>query len=53
MKKAMVKRTADIREKVGVGSVLVGLFREKPLGLWIGLGCLCISYALTAWEAKL
>ncbi len=53
MKKALVKRTADVLEKIGVGAILVGLFQNKPLGIWIGLACLCISYALTAWEAKL
>jgi hypothetical protein len=48
-----LKRTADALEKLAIGGMLVGLFQNAPTGIFIGLGCMGLSYALTAWEAKL
>ncbi len=53
MKKAVLKRTADAMEKLAIGSMLVGLFQEQQAGIWIGLGCMALSYILTMWEAKI
>ena len=36
MKKAILKRTADCFEKLAVGSMLVGLFQGKAVGLLLG-----------------
>ena len=52
MKKAILKRTADALEKLAIGSMLVGLFQAKQVGIWLGLGCMVFSYVLTVWEAK-
>ena len=52
-KKALIKRSADTLEKLAVGSLLVGLFKDVPAGLLVGLGCMIASYVLTAWEVKL
>ena len=53
MKKAILKRSADALEKLAIGGMLIGLFQGQPIGIFIGLGCMAISYALTAWEAEL
>lgn len=39
-------------QKLAIGSILVGLFQGKGVGLWLGLGFLAASYLLTAWEVK-
>lgn len=52
MKKALLKRMADVLEKLAAGSILVGLFQNQQAGLWMGLGFLTLSYILTIWEAK-
>lgn len=52
MKKAILKRTADMLEKIGIGSMLVGLFQGQQTGLVIGAVCMVASYLFTAWEAK-
>ncbi len=52
MKKAILKRTADVLEKLAVGSMLVGLFQGKSVGIGIGLIFLVMSYIFTALEAK-
>jgi hypothetical protein len=52
MKKAILKRTADALEKLAIGSLLVGLFRENEAGIFVGIGCLAASYIVTMWEAK-
>ena len=52
MKKSLIKRTADALEKLAVGSILVGLFQDKENGIWFGVFCMIISYALTIWEAR-
>jgi hypothetical protein len=52
MKKVLLKRTADALEKLAIGSMLVGLFRDNEVGLAVGIGCLAASYVFTVWEAK-
>ena len=52
MKKAFLRLTADTMQKLGIGSILVGLFQGKQIGLWLGLAFLTCSYILTAWEAE-
>lgn len=52
MRKAILKRTADVMEKLAIGSMLVGLFQAQDAGIWIGLGFLAASYVFTVWEAK-
>ena len=44
---AVLKRFADAFEKVAAGSLLVGFFQDRPLGIWIGIGCLAISQVIT------
>ncbi len=52
MKKVILKLTADTMQKLGIGSILVGLFQGKSVGLWLGLAFLTGSYFLTIWEAR-
>lgn len=52
MKKSFLRLTADTMQKLAIGSILVGLFQGKAVGLWLGLGFLAASYLLTAWEVK-
>lgn len=52
-KKAVIKRTADVMEKLGVTGLALGIFKGEPEGLFIGLGCLFVSFGLTIWESKL
>lgn len=51
MKKTILKRTADIMEKLAIGSILVGLFQGQQQGLYIGIFCLCATYLFSIWEA--
>lgn len=44
MKKAILKRTADMLEKIGIGSMLVGLFQTQQTGLIIGAAWLPATY---------
>lgn len=46
-KRALVKRIADIYEKVGVAGLALGLFQYNFQGALIGLGFLTISLLLT------
>lgn len=53
MKKAILKRTADILEKLAVAGVAVGLFQGRPAEvIVVGLGFLAASYFFTVLEAK-
>jgi len=52
MKKSFLRLTADTAQKLGIGSVLVGLFQDKQVGLMFGAVFLICSYILTAWEVK-
>ena len=42
-KKALLKRSADTLEKLAVGSLLVGLFKDAHAGIFIGLVCIGVS----------
>jgi hypothetical protein len=53
MKKVILKRTADVCEKMGVGGMLVGIFQGQNIGMIVGAVFLAISYAFSVWEAKL
>lgn len=53
MRKAIIKRTADILEKLAVASFAVGLFQGNDTGLWWGLACIVLSYCFTVWEVQL
>lgn len=46
-KRALVKRIADIYEKVGVAGLALGLFQYNFQGALIGLGFLAVSLLLT------
>ncbi len=46
-KRALVKRIADIYEKVGVAGLALGLFQYNFQGALIGLGFLTVSLLLT------
>ena len=52
MKKTILKRTADILEKIGVASIAVGLFQNNIMGIWLSPIFFIASYAFTIWEAK-
>jgi hypothetical protein len=52
MKKVLLKRTADALEKLAIAGMALGLFQDRPLGIWAGLVFLGASYAFTVWEAK-
>mgnify|MGYP005858602041 CR=1 FL=1 len=45
--RALVKRFADIYEKIGVAGLAVGVFQGVPDGQFIGLACLAVSIGLT------
>ena len=44
---ALLKRTADLYEKVGVAGLAVGLFQFDVRGALIGLGFVAVSLLLT------
>lgn len=52
MRKTFLKRTADIFEKLAIGSMLVGLFQSQALGIFVGFVSLVASYIFTYLEAK-
>jgi hypothetical protein len=52
MRKVILKRTADALEKLAIGSLLVGLFRENEAGVFVGIGCLAACYVITVLEAR-
>lgn len=52
MRKAIIKRTADILEKLAVASFAVGLFQGNDTGLWWGVACIVLSYCFTVWEVQ-
>lgn len=47
-----IKRLADMLEKIGVASLVVGLFQHNDKGFWIGGTMLAISMILTRENAK-
>lgn len=46
-KRALVKRIADIYEKMGVAGMAVAIFQHNETGLFYGLGFFAVSLALT------
>ena len=52
MKKAILKYAAGVLEKLAVGSILVGLYQDKEIGLWIGFACFAMGCIFNAMEAK-
>jgi len=45
--KNRIRRVTDIMEKLGVACLAVGLFQDKQIGVWLGLGFLLVSILLT------
>lgn len=52
VKKAILKRSADALEKLGIGSALVGIFQDEDLGIYLGIGCITVSIILSILEAR-
>ncbi len=52
MKKAILKRTADVLEKISIAGIALGMFQDKTEGVWLAGVFLALSYVFTAWEAK-
>lgn len=52
MKKSILKRTADIMEKLAVAGIAISLYQGKASGIWMGSVFLVLSYLFTVWEAK-
>lgn len=50
-KRALVKRIADIYEKVGVAGLALGLFQYNFQGALIGLGFLAVSLLWGSWRS--
>lgn len=46
-RRALLKRVADVYEKVGVAGLAVGLFQHNELGAVLGIGFIAISLFLT------
>lgn len=53
MKKSILKRTADIMEKLAVAGIAIALYQGNFNGMWIGVTFLLSSYLFTIWEARL
>ena len=45
----MKKRLADWLEIMSVAAMAVGIFQEKDVGIYLGIGCLAASLFLT-WK---
>jgi len=52
MKKAILKYAAGALEKLAVGSMLVGLYQDNKIGIYIGIGCFVAGSFFIAWEAR-
>ncbi|WP_022655017.1 hypothetical protein [uncultured Desulfovibrio sp.] len=52
MKKAILKRTADVLEKIAIAGIALGMFQNKTDGIWLAGAFLAASYIFTVWEAK-
>ena len=52
MKKAILKRTGDILEKLGVAGIALALWQEKTDMVWLAAAMIVLSYAFTIWEAQ-
>lgn len=52
VKKAILKRSADILEKLGIAGVGLGIFQQRTDGAVWGCFFLVLSYLFSIWEAK-
>lgn len=52
MKKTILKRTADVLEKISIAGIALGMFQDKTEGVWLAGVFLALSYIFTAWETK-
>ena len=52
MKKAVLKRTADVLEKIAIAGIALGMFQNKTDGVWLAGIFLAANYLFTIWEAK-
>ena len=52
MKKAILKRTADVLENIAIAGIALGMFQDNTEGVWLAGVFLALSYVFTAWEAK-
>ncbi len=52
MYKAILKRFADMLEKVAVGALIVGVFQGNQLGMVLSCLCILFSVIFTIWETK-
>jgi hypothetical protein len=52
VKKAVLKYAAGAMDKPAVGSMLVGLYQDKGVGVYIGVACFTVGALFSAWEAK-
>ena len=52
MKKAILKYASGALDKLAVGSMLVGLYQGKEVGIYIGVACFIAGVICSAWEAK-
>ena len=52
MKKAILKRTADLLEKLGVAGVALALWQAKTDMVWLAMIVIAMSYVFTIWECK-
>jgi len=48
----MIKRTADLIEKIAAGSFLIGLYQGNETALWLGFGAYISSLFLTWLAAR-
>lgn len=52
-RKSIIKRSADVLEKLGVGGLLLGIFKGEAKGLVIGAVFIALSFILTVIESKI
>ncbi len=52
MKKALLKRTADMLEKVGVAGIALALWQHMADMVWLAAVMIALSFIFTMWEAK-
>jgi len=52
MKKAILKRTADMLEKLAIAGIALALWQQKTDMVWLAGVFLALSYVFTVWEAK-
>ena len=52
MKKAILKRTADVLEKLSIAGIALALWQYKTDMVWLAGLFLALSYVFTIWEAR-